>query len=64
MKFAPAVLASLLCLPTLAWSAPSDDDGVRAEIRRDMEDARAEIRADLPRPAPNSRRKTSTSATA
>ena len=47
MKFAPAVLASLLCLPTLAWSAPFDEDGVRAEIRRDMEDARAEIRADL-----------------
>lgn len=47
MKLAPAVLATLLSLPTLAWSAPSEDGGVRAEIRRDMEDARNEIRADL-----------------
>ncbi len=47
MKFAPAVLATLLCLPGFAWSAASDDAGVRAEIRRDMEEARQEIRADL-----------------
>ncbi len=49
MKYAPAVLAALLCLPALAWSATSEDGGVRAEIRRDMDAARNEIRADLAR---------------
>lgn len=47
MTSTPLVLAFALCLPTVAWSAPPADTGVRAEIRRDMEDARKEIRADL-----------------
>lgn len=49
MKSAAAVLAILLCLPTLAWSATSDAGDVRAGIRRDMDEARKQIRADLAR---------------
>lgn len=49
MKSAIAALAFALCLPTSAWASASDDGGVRAEIARDMEEARREIRADIAR---------------
>ncbi len=48
MKHVPVIaLALACCLPLAAWSAPPRDTGVRAEIRRDLEDARNEIRADI-----------------
>ena len=44
---AVAAFALALCLPMAAWSAPPETGGVRAEIRRDLEDARRDIRTDL-----------------
>lgn len=48
MKYAPLVgLGLALCMPLSAWSAPPRDEGVNAEIRREMVDARKEIRTEL-----------------
>jgi len=48
---AATVTACLLasCLPLVAWSVPPESGGIREEIRRDLEDARREIRIDLAR---------------
>ena len=46
---AVTAFALALCLPIAAWSAPPETGGVREGIRRDLEDARRDIRSDLAR---------------